>query len=130
MAILLGGRAAEQLVFGQAGSSGVGDLAEVGRLAHHMVRELGMSDVVGPIGYPEGADADGRVLTYSDDTARVIDAEARRLVDEAQDRADAVLRGSRDVLERVAFALLERETLTAAEIEELVGGPAHAATPA
>ena len=52
MAILLGGRAPSSSSFGQAGSSGQGDLAEVGRIAHRMVRELGMSDAVGPIGYP------------------------------------------------------------------------------
>jgi cell division protease FtsH len=130
MAILLGGRSAEQLVFGQAGSSALGDLAEVGRIAHLMVREMGMSDAVGPIGYPDDGGANGHVLTYSDDTARVIDAEARRLVEEAQERADDVLRASRHVLDRVAFALLERETLTSAEIDQLVDGSTRAATPA
>ena len=83
MAILLGGRAAELLMLGQAGSSAHGDLAEIGRIAHYMVRELGMSDVVGPIGYPEDADVDGHVLKPSDETIRAIDAEARKFVDEA-----------------------------------------------
>jgi len=122
MAILLGGRAAEQLAFGQAGSSAEGDLAAVGRIAHRMVRELGMSDAVGPIGYPDMPDEHGQMLTFSDDTARVIDAEARRLVDEAMRRADAVLHGRRDALERLAEALLESETLSATRIEELIGG--------
>ena len=130
MAILLGGRSAEQLVFGHAGSSALGDLAEVGRLAHRMVRELGMSDLVGPIGYPEDPDDNGRVLTYSDETARIIDTEARRLVDQAQDRADAVLRSSRDAVERVARALLEAETLSSAQIERLVAAPARTSAPA
>jgi ATP-dependent metalloprotease FtsH len=123
MAILLGGRCAEELVFGQAGSSGQGDLAEVGRIAHRMVRELGMSDVVGPIGYSDDPDNDGHVLSFSDETARVIDAEARRLVDEAHARAATVLRTGRSALDRVATKLLEAETLTAAQIEELVEGP-------
>jgi len=123
MAILLGGRSAEQLVFGQAGTAALGDLAEVGRIAHRMVRELGMSDVLGPIGYPEDADDNGHVLTFSDDTARVIDAEARRLVDEALDRADVALRSSRDALDRMATALQESETLSASQIELLVAGP-------
>jgi cell division protease FtsH len=127
MAILLGGRCAEQLVLGRASSAALGDLAQVGRIASHMVRELGMSDVLGPIGYSEDADADGRVVTYSDDTARVIDAEARRLVDEALQRAESVLRSSRDALERMADALLEAETLSASEIARLL---APRATPA
>ena len=130
MAILLGGRCAEQLVIGHAGSSALGDLAEVGRIAHHMVRELGMSDTLGPIGYPEEADANGHKLTYSDDTARVIDAEARKLVDEALARANTVLRSSREALERMATALLESETLSSAQIEEIVGKPERAPAPA
>ncbi|MFP5363585.1 MAG: AAA family ATPase [Thermoleophilia bacterium] len=133
MAILLGGRAAEQLVLGQAGSSAHGDLAEVGRIAHHMVRELGMSEVLGPIGYSDDADADGHVLTPSDETTRLIDAEARKLVDEAAARADAVLRASRDALDRITAALLEAETLSAAKLEQLAGDapvPAPAPAPA
>ncbi len=130
MAILLGGRSAEQLVFGHAGSGALGDLAQVGRIAHHMVRDLGMSDALGPIGYPEDADANGHVVTVSDDTARVIDAEARRFVDEAQKRAEGVLRSSRDALDRMAAALLESETLSSAQIEQLVGGPMPVPAPA
>ncbi len=129
MAILLGGRSAEQLIFGQAGSSAHGDLAEVGRIAHHMVRELGMSDVLGPIGYSEEVGTDGRVLVPSDETARVIDAEARKLVDEAARRADEVLRSSRDALDRITAALLEAETLSGAKIEQLVGRPDPAPAP-
>ena len=130
MAILLGGRCAEQLVLGHAGSSALGDLAEVGRIAHHMVRELGMSDKLGAIGYPAQDDASGQPLTYSDATARVIDAEARRLVDEALERADAVLRSSRQPLDRLASALLEAESLSSAQIEKIVGAPERAAAPA
>jgi cell division protease FtsH len=130
MAILLGGRAAELLMLGQAGSSAHGDLAEIGRISHYMVRELGMSDVVGPIGYPEDADLDGHVLQPSDETIRTIDSEARKFVDEAVARADAVLRTNRDSLERVIAALLEHETLSAAQIERLLIEPAAAGAPA
>ena len=123
MAILLAGRAAEELVFGQAGSTAHGDLTAVGRIANLMVRELGMSDALGPIGYAEDPDDDGRVLTVSDDTARLIDAEARLLVDEAAERASVILRASRGALERIAEALLEAETLTSSEIEKLLSAP-------
>ena len=123
MAILLAGRAAERLVFGHASSATIGDLASVGRLAHQMVRELGMSEALGPIGYSENADVDGHVIVPSDETARLIDSEARRLVDEAAARADAILRAHRTALERVADALLEAETLSSEQIEKLTARP-------
>jgi len=126
MAILLGGRGAEELIFGQAGSSASGDLAQVGRIAHHMVRELGMSKVLGPIAYAGDGDEHGRVVSISDDTARTIDTEARRLVQEAQERAYAALTASRTALERLAGTLLEAETLDAQQIEQLVGEPTRA----
>jgi len=129
MAILLGGRCAEQLVFGQAGTSVAGDLAAVGRIAHHMVRELGMSEKVGAIGYPAGGDEHGPPLAVSDETARLIDAEARRLVDEALARAGSVLRSSRAVLDELASALQASETLTAAQIEAIVGRVRQTAAP-
>ncbi len=126
MAILLGGRAAERLVFGDAGSSAGDDVARVGQIAHHMVRELAMSDTLGPIGYAENGDERGHVVTYSEDTARTIDLEARRLVEEAQERADAALSASRVALERLAHALMEQETLDADQIKQLVGSPVQA----
>jgi cell division protease FtsH len=124
MAVLLGGRAAEELVFGHAGTSASSDLTRVGRIAHYMVRELGMSDILGPIGYAETPDDDGHVVTFSEDTARTIDAEARRLVKEAQERAETTLSSSRLLLERLSAALLESETLDAQQIRRLVGSPA------
>jgi cell division protease FtsH len=126
MAILLGGRGAEKLVFGNAGSSSSGDLVRVGTIANRMVRELGMSDVLGPIGYGQDVDEGGYPVTYSEETARMIDAEARRLVDEAEARADEILRASRDVVDRVARALLAAETLNAHEIEAVASEPAQA----
>jgi cell division protease FtsH len=119
MAILLGGRGAEKLIFENASSSSSGDLVRVGSIAHRMVRELGMSDVLGPMGYGQDGDEEGEIVTYSEETARTIDVEARRLVDQAEARADEILSASRDVLDRVARALLAAETLSAPEIEAL-----------
>ena len=130
MAILLGGRSAENLIFGQAGSGGLSDLARVGRMAHHMVRELGMSKAIGAIGYPQDTDDDGRAVTYSEETARLIDVEARKLVAQAESKADEVLATSRAVLDRVALALLESEKLTSSEIEKLTAEPAPPLAPA
>ncbi len=123
MAILLGGRGAEELALGQIGSTAAGDLAKVGHIAHEMVREMGMSDAFISIGYAEDPDENGHVVSYSEDTARRIDAEAHALVTQAQERADEALRASRGALDRIAEALLENETLGADQIEQLVGRP-------
>ncbi|HEV2785733.1 MAG TPA: AAA family ATPase, partial [Solirubrobacteraceae bacterium] len=123
MAILLGGRTAEELVLGQPRTSAQNDLSQVGRIANQMVREYGMSEAVGPIGY-SGDDEDGYLL-ISDDTVRLIDIEARRLVSEAQDRALQALTTGRVALERLTAALLDAETLDAAQIKEIVGPPAR-----
>ncbi len=127
MAIFLGGRAAEELVFGAASTGASSDVATVGRIARDMVRAEGMSEALGPISYPTARD-DGQAVVYSDDTAQLIDVEARALVKLAQDRAEAVLNESKDVLERVAAALLEAETLTSHQIEQIASGPTR--TPA
>ncbi len=122
MATLLGGRTAEELVFGEPGDGASSDLSRVGRIAHSMVAQLGMSKTVGAINYTDEIDSDGRP-NYSEETARLIDSEARRLVEEAGAMAHRVLADSRDALERVAEALIERETLTLDEVEEIVGVP-------
>jgi ATP-dependent metalloprotease FtsH len=120
MAMLLGGRTAEQLVFGEVGSGASTDLAKVGHIAHTMVTEFGMSEVVGPIGYSGEPDESGRSIWYSDVTARTIDTEARRLVQQAEDRAEQALRAARPALDRLAAALLEAETLDADQIKRIV----------
>ncbi len=120
MATLLGGRTAEKLVFGELGDGASSDLAAVGALGRHMVSELGMSEAVGAINYAEELRGNG-YRVHSEETARLIDAEVRRLVDEAEEMARRVLTGSRVALDRVAEALMERETLTLEEVEEIAG---------
>ncbi len=118
MATLLGGRTAEELVFGEPGDGAGSDLASVGEIARRMVSRLGMSKVVGAINYAEEVGPDGRPA-HSEETARLIDSEARRLVEEAGEMARRVLADSRAALDRVAEALMERETLTLEEVEEI-----------
>ncbi len=120
MATLLGGLAAEQIVFGETSDGGGNDLAQVGSIAHRMVAVLGMSDATGSINYVGDYSTNGGV-GYSEETARIIDAEARKLVDEAERLAHEVLRGARATLDRIAEALLERETLTLDEVAEIAG---------
>ena len=125
MATLLGGRVAEQIVFGEVADGAANDLAQVGALARRMVTVLGMSDAVGSLNYTDELGSHGAV-SYSDDTAQLIDAEARRIVAEAEDLARSVLDDQRATLDRVAEALLQRETLSLDEVGE-IAGPAPAA---
>jgi len=118
LAIALGGRAAEEVVFGEPASGAGGDLRRVGELARAMVRELGMSGAVGPVGFPGPGDAG---WPPSEEARRVIDEEARRLATAADERARAILASSRAALDRVAEALAERETLAAVEVVALAG---------
>ena len=122
MATLLGGRVAEELVFGQPGSGAADDLARVGDVARLMVRELGMSKAVGALTYGNGDGRNGHGVTYSDETARLIDAEARAIVDEAEQRARELLASNRAALEQVAQLLLDREIVTSTELEDVIGG--------
>jgi ATP-dependent metalloprotease FtsH len=123
MATLLGGRTAEQIVFGELGDGASSDLAAVATLARHMVSRLGMSEAVGAINYADEVGSNGRRV-HSEETARLIDSEVRRLVEEAGEMARRVLTDSRRALDQVAQALMERETLTLEEVEEIAG---HAA---
>ncbi len=120
MAMLLGGRVAEQVVFGEAGSGAANDLARVSATARWMVCELGMSEALGDMSYGD-EQSDGRAggRPYSEKEAALIGDEARRLVDEARALAYDVLVPARASLDRVAKALLERETLSATQLEVL-----------
>ncbi len=120
MATLLGGRTAEELVFGEPRDGAGSDLSMVADLARRMVSQLGMSAAVGAINHDSQRGPDGRHV-YSEETARLIDSEVRRLVDQADQLARDVLAGSRDTLDRVAAALMQRETLTLKEVEEIAG---------
>ena len=124
MATLLGGRVAEQIVFGEVADGAANDLAQVGTLARRMVTVLGMSDVVGSLNYTD--ESGMNAVGYSDETARLIDVEARRIVAEAEELARAVLTRERSTLDRIADALLQRETLSMEEVGE-IAGPAPAA---
>jgi len=118
MAGLLGGRAAEEIVFGEPSSGAADDLSRVRQIARQMVCELGMSDALGQLSYTEG---DGSLGENSEEAARLIDQETRRVVDLAYEKGKGVLLASRAQLDKVALALVERETLTADELDELAG---------
>lgn len=123
LAVLLGGRAAEVLVIGEASTGAADDLAKATDIAHDMVTRFGMSAEVGQVVYERQVsrfldlpDGPGLERGLSDDTARRIDAAVRAFVDEAFARATAVLTERRDLLEQGATRLLAQETLTEADL--------------
>ncbi len=120
MATLLAGRAAEEMIFGESSGGASNDLERVADLARRMVCDYGMSDRVRAV--PSNRDGRSR-WNLSDDTQRLIDSEVDSLVAEAEKLARTSLEASRDALDRVAGALVEQETLTMVEVEELAGPP-------
>jgi len=127
LAIMLGGRAAEQLVFADLSTGAHNDIDNATTLARKMVCEWGMSEKVGPLtfGSPSEEVFLGRELgvrrTFSDETARTIDSEIRRLIDEQSDRARDIVTSGREKLDELAKALLERESLSGEEVDRVLG---------
>jgi cell division protease FtsH len=128
MAVALGGRVAEEIVYGEdevtTGASN--DLQQVARVARQMVTRFGMSDRLGPValGRSQGGMFLGRDIAaerdFSEDTAAAIDEEVSQLVAEAYKRATAVLKDNRSVLNELAEMLVERETVDAEDLQELL----------
>ena len=128
MAVALGGRIAEEIIFGEeevtTGASN--DLQQVARVARQMVTRFGMSDRLGPValGRQQGNMFLGRDIAaerdFSESTAATIDAEVRTLVDEAYRRAKDVLVSNRHVLDQLARMLVDKETVDADELQHLL----------
>ena len=130
----LGGRAAEDLVFGDITSGAYDDLERATKQIRRLITEYGMSDALGPMTYGTkqeqvflGRDI-LRERNYSEEVAAAIDQEVRRLVTECYERAKHLLEQNRDKLNRVAEALLERETLEAEDFEALLASPGEKAS--
>jgi cell division protease FtsH len=127
MAVLLGGRAAEEIVFGHLSTGAGDDLVKVAGIAREMVTRYGMSTALGPMAYeaPHASFLEGTLAApapreYSEETARQIDLAIRALVDAAYAQSCAILGARRAQLERGAAALLHKETLSEADIRELL----------
>jgi cell division protease FtsH len=130
MAVLLGGRAAEHIVFGHLSTGAADDLAKVTDIARAMVTRYGMTEKLGHVALerdrrsyltPNELMAGPRERDFSDQTATAIDEEVRRIVDAMFDRAVRILTERRDVLERTARRLLQEETLDEAALKSLLG---------
>ncbi len=132
LAVMFGGRAAEEIVFGEENvTTGAGnDIKQATDMARRMVTEFGFSDKLGPLRYSDNQEEVflGHSVTQhknvSDATARLIDEEVRRLVDEAEVKATDILVTHRGDLDTVAEALLEYETLSGEEVKSLMAGNA------
>ncbi len=128
ISVALGGRVAEEIVIGDISSGASSDLEQVTRIARAMVTRYGMSDKLGPMvfGRKEEMIFLGREIheqrDYSEEVAEEIDFEVREIVDEGYRRSRETLETQRELLEKVAMALLERETLTREEFETLCQG--------
>ncbi|MFE4195819.1 ATP-dependent zinc metalloprotease FtsH [Paenarthrobacter sp. NPDC056912] len=125
MAYAMGGRVAEEIVFHDPSTGASNDIEKATSTARKMVTQYGMSERVGAVKLGQGGgepflgrDA-AQERNFSDQIAYVVDEEVRRLIDQAHDEAYAILTENRDVLDRLALELLERETLNQQEIAEI-----------
>jgi cell division protease FtsH len=121
LSFALGGRAAEEIVFGDITTGASNDLERVSQMARAMVTRYGMSEKLGPMVYGQKEELVflgreiGEQRDYSDAVAEEIDNEVRRIVNEAHEMAKGVLTGNRDKLDTIAKRLIEVETLDAAQ---------------
>ena len=128
LAILMGGRCAEEICLGEMTTGAGNDIERATEMARKMVCEWGMSDKMGPLTYGTkeeqvflGKDFSSQ-KNFSDQTAKLIDQEVKTLVMDGYTRATDLLNQNRDILEKMAQALLERETLNGKDIENLIAG--------
>ena len=127
IAILLAGRAAEEIVFGDISSGTHNDLERASDIARGMVCELGMSRKLGPLTYGKRQQLQYLAVegmeerNFSEETARVIDSEARELVEEGYRRAKDILTEHHNALDKLAKLLQEREVLSGEEVKEVLG---------
>jgi cell division protease FtsH len=128
IAVCMGGRIAEDVTFSQITTGAQNDIEQATEMARKMVCEFGMSDTLGPLTYGKKEEAIflgkefNRHQDYSEATALKIDAEVKRIVTEQYERAQRILTENRELLVRVAAALLEHEVLDAQQLKQLISG--------
>jgi cell division protease FtsH len=126
--LLLAGRAAEKVVFNQLTTGASNDLERASTIARKMVCEFGMSDVIGPVHYANKHDEVflGREISqprdHSEETARAIDSEVRRIIVEGEHKAERLMSENLELLHKLSKALVEREVLDAEELDILIAG--------
>jgi cell division protease FtsH len=129
LSVALAGRVAEKLVFNDVSSGAVSDLKEATSLAEKMVAQFGMSEKIGPLnlGRAEEHPFLGRELAlpkrYSEEMAWLMDQEIRRLITEAESKAEDILAAKRQALDSIAHELMEKEVLEKEDIDRIIGEP-------
>jgi cell division protease FtsH len=137
LAILLGGRTAEEICFKQVSTGAQNDLQRATEISRAMVTEYGMSERVGPLSFGNDGfrSPEGRLLfpgaaqELSPELASIVDEEVKRLVDEAHERARRVLEAKRDLLNRLSDLLMVIEVIEGADLRQYVDGDKPIATP-
>jgi len=128
MAVLMGGRCAEEIVLDQMTTGASNDIERATKTAHSMVCMWGMSEKLGPLSFGDNQEQVflGKELihnkNYGEETAKLIDSEVRRFVEESYEKATQLLKDNRDALEAITMALLDRETITGEDIDLLMEG--------
>jgi cell division protease FtsH len=128
LAMLLAGRTSEELVFGDPTTGAQNDIERATQIARAMVTEFGMTDALGPqqLGNRASEPFLGREMggqrDYSDEVSALVDAEVRKLIDNAHEEARQILRQHRKVLDRIADELCDKETLDTPELTEIFAG--------
>ena len=122
MCMALGGRAAEELIFGKISTGALSDLERITKVAYSIVTIYGMNDKIGNVSYYDSKQSEYNFQKpYSEATAELIDKEVKKLIDEAYDHTKNLLKERSNELEIVAQKLLEKEIIFQADLEELIG---------
>lgn len=134
IAVLMGGRAAEDLIFNTFTTGAGNDIERATEMARKMVCEWGMSDRMGPVSFGKKDESIflGREMAmhknYSEETAEKIDEEIKRIVDESYHRAKTILQENEQILHNLSNCLIEKENLTGAEVDDIITGVAPICT--
>ena len=126
LSVAFGGRVAEEIVFGRISTGAAGDIKQATELAQKMVCAWGMSDELGPLSFSQEKEQIflGREIAqhrdYSEETAQKIDNEIENLINQSRDRTRKILEDNIDILHKLAKLLLEKETVTGNELDDLI----------
>ena len=121
LCMTLGGRAAEEIIFGKISTGAQNDLEKITKMTYAMITIYGMNDKIGNISYYDPQNEYGFTKPYSEETAKMIDQEVRKLIDEMYVRTKKILMEKQDQLEALAQELLKKEVLFQVDLERLIG---------
>ncbi|XWN35949.1 MAG: ATP-dependent zinc metalloprotease FtsH [Balneola sp.] len=122
MCMTLGGRAAEEIVFGKISTGALSDLERITKMAYSMVSVYGLNDKIGNVSFHDSKQNDYNFQKpYSESTAKIIDEEVKKIIDEAYQRTKDLLSGKKKELEILAKELLDKEILYQSDLEKLIG---------